>query len=119
VKQRVFADRYKVQHDSFGLKGENNEVAASIRWLSRRQHVLISFGLANYDIDFTQPHDESGKKTQNAVVTIKHNGVAIYETRTKATDACWRKKTQAASAQLRAMATGKLPKHLGGPEMMG
>jgi hypothetical protein len=33
-----------------------------------------------YDIDFTSAtYDETGKKTRNAVVTIKHNGVAIHE----------------------------------------
>ena len=33
-----------------------------------------------YDIDFTSAkYDESGKKTKNAIVTIKHNGVPIHE----------------------------------------
>jgi hypothetical protein len=33
-----------------------------------------------YDIDFTAArYDESGKKTKNARVTIKHNGVTIHD----------------------------------------
>jgi hypothetical protein len=33
-----------------------------------------------YDIDFTAAkYDKTGKKTANARVSIKHNGVSIYE----------------------------------------
>jgi len=33
-----------------------------------------------YDIDFTSAqHDESGKKTKNAILTVKHNGVTIHD----------------------------------------
>jgi 3-keto-disaccharide hydrolase len=33
-----------------------------------------------YDIDFTAAkYDDSGKKTANAKITVKHNGVTIHE----------------------------------------
>ena len=33
-----------------------------------------------YDIDFTAPlFNDAGKKIENAVVTVRHNGVPIHE----------------------------------------
>ena len=75
-------DRYEVQVlDSFGLKGENNECGGIYTLAEPAVNMCFPpLTWQTYDLDFTSAkHDESGKKTKNAVVTIKHNGVPIHE----------------------------------------
>lgn len=77
-------DRYELQVlESFGLKGENDECGGFYS-LAKPDLNLCFPPLAwqTYDIDFTAARfDDAGKKAKNAVVTIKHNGVAIHDQR--------------------------------------
>ncbi|MEQ1825396.1 MAG: DUF1080 domain-containing protein [Pirellula sp.] len=74
--------RYEVQVlDSFGLKGEDNECGGIYKIAKPRLNMCYPpLTWQTYDIDFTAAkYDASDKKTSNARVTIKHNGIAIHE----------------------------------------
>jgi len=74
--------RYEVQMlDSFGLEGKDNECGGLYKIASPRENLCFPpLSWQTYDIDFTAAKfDTSGKKTANAKVTVKHNGVLIHE----------------------------------------
>jgi hypothetical protein len=75
-------DRYEIQVlDTFGHPEEFNGCAATYRQTAPKVNMCYPpLRWQTYDIDFTAPKwDADGKKTANAHVTLRHNGVVVQD----------------------------------------
>lgn len=74
--------RYEIQMlDSFGLEGKDNECGGLYKISAPKLNMCFSpLSWQTYDVDFTAAKfDGEGKKTSNAKLTVKLNGVSIHE----------------------------------------
>lgn len=74
--------RYEVQIlDSFGLQGKNNECGGLYKYREPATNMCLPpLAWQTYDIDFVAAvYDKNGKKTTNARLTVRHNGVLIHD----------------------------------------
>jgi len=73
--------RYEVQIlDSYGLKSKNNDCGAIYEVAAPSENACKAPSVwQTYDIEFTAPKFENGKKSEPPRMTVHHNGVKIHD----------------------------------------
>ena len=73
--------RYEVQVlDSYGLVSKNNDCGAIYEVAAPKVNACKAPTVwQTYDIEFTAPKFENGKKTEPARMTVSHNGITIHD----------------------------------------
>jgi hypothetical protein len=66
--------------DSYGLKSEKNDCGAIYGVAAPKVNACKAPTVWQaYDIEFTSPKFENGKKTEPARMTVSHNGIKIHD----------------------------------------